>query len=171
MSKLLSKLKDKYTPVYSINQLPHCIYKNMISTLFLLAFSFVFMLVGFIISFDILFLMVGIPLSLILTVLFILWIKDYLYGKILIVDGVITDFSNTEKNKQNLLQRKILYRYVRATFTVRLHDNTELQVVRSNNMRYKVGQTLRLYYTQDHLIENNGTYLLNQVSYIELLHV
>lgn len=171
MNTLISKLKTKYTPVIPANQLPDCIYRTMISTLLLIIFSLIFMIIAFLISFEFLYLIVGIPIILILFVTFFSWIADYLYGKILVVDGVITEFSNTDKDKQNILQRKIVSRYIRSTFSFKLLDNTEIHVVCPHNMKYKVGQTLRLYYTQEHLIQNNGVFLLNQVSHIERLSV
>lgn len=164
------KIKEKYTPVIPFKQLPYCIYKNTILSLFLCGIAFVFLLFTFLITFEKMYIFAGLPVILLLLIVLWVWLSDYLYDRIFVLVGTVKEFSNTEKSTQNIIRRKFLNRIVRTTYTLTLENGMELTVVCSDSRKLKVGKKLRIYYTASHLMTlDDGTYFLNQASFTEFI--
>lgn len=112
----------------------------------------------------------GLPsISLLLIVLWI-WLSDYLYDRIFVLEGTVKEFSNTEKSTQNVIRRKFLNRIIRTTYTLQLENGMKLTIVCSDSRKLKVGKKLRIYYTAAHLMTlDDGSYFLNQASFTEFI--
>ena len=164
------KIKEKFTPVIPFKQLPYCVYKNAILSLFLCGIAFVFLLFAFLITFEMIYIIAGLSsISLLLIVLWI-WLSDYLYDRIFVLEGTVKEFSNTEKSTQNVLRRKFLNRIIRTTYTLQLENGMKLTIVCSDSRKLKVGKKLRIYYTAAHLMTlDDGSYFLNQASFTEFI--
>lgn len=167
---IIDKIKEKYTPVIPFKELPYCIYKNTILTLFLCGIAFIFLLFTFLLTFEMIYIFAGIPIIFTLLIIFWLWLSDYLYNRIIFLEGTVKEFSNTEKSTQNVIRRKFLNRIVRTTYTLQLENGMELKVVCSDSRKLKVGKKLRIYFTSAHLIVlDDGSYFLNQASFTEFI--
>lgn len=160
-------------PIIPIKELPQEIYISIIKQLFLGIFLFMFTIITSITLLSIPIFLLGIIIDIIYIIISCLWIKDYLYDNVYIFEGKVLIKINEkgDEKKKKSIEKRIISRYIRTTYTLQIDDNTIVDVFYNKRPKLKNNMWIRLYVPKTKIIQRyDNSYYIQSVSHTQILH-